>query len=233
MNVIYEGTLIKNGDSLPFTVQTLTKVHLAAILDVQEEVVHHLKEKNSLQPLTVEEFQFIVEGNGFMIGAFVKGKLIAFRALLVPLIDDEHLGKDIGLHEEELPKVIYQEISNVLPAFRGNQLQKTLALLIMKELEKWNQSYRYVCCTVAPFNIPSLKDKFSQGMRVAALKEKYGGSLRYIFVKDLLDTKEFSEDKTIAIRMGDFAVQQAKLAEGWQGLRMEERDKEIWVVYGR
>ena len=34
--------------------------------------------------------------------------------------------------------------------------------------------------TVAPFNIPSLKDKFAQGMEVAALKEKYSGSMRYV-----------------------------------------------------
>ena len=31
-----------------------------------------------------------------------------------------------------------------------------------------------------PFNIPSLKDKFAQGMEIAALKEKYGGSMRYV-----------------------------------------------------
>lgn len=233
MSLIYEGTLIKNGNLVPFTVQTLTKEHLSAILNVQAEVVYHLKEKNSLQPLTVEEFQFILEGNGLMIGAFVMGELIAFRALLVPLIDDEHLGKDIGLPEEELQKVIYQEISNVLPAYRGNQLQKILAVLIMNELAKSDQDYRYVCCTVAPFNIPSLKDKFSQGMKIAVLKEKYGGSLRYIFVKDISDAEEFYEDETIAIRMDNFDAQQARLAEGWQGVRMEERDGEFWVIYSR
>ena len=47
-------------------------------------------------------------------------------------------------------------------------------------ITKENSKYDYVCCTVAPFNIPSLKDKFSQGMEIAALKEKYGGSMRYV-----------------------------------------------------
>ena len=131
--------------------------------------------------------------------------------MLVPPIDEEHLGWDIGLSESELPKVIYQEISNVLPAFRGNQLQKILASLIMQELAKKNHSYRYVCCTVAPFNIPSLKDKFSQGMRIAALKEKYGGSLRYIFVKDLEEIGEPEYKETIFIPMKEFSAQQSKL----------------------
>ncbi|WNS76406.1 GNAT family N-acetyltransferase [Bacillus sp. DTU_2020_1000418_1_SI_GHA_SEK_038] len=230
---IYEGTLIKDGGTIPFVVQPLTMADLGRILEVQEKVVSHLNGKTTLQPLTEEEFQYILEGNGMMIGAFVGGELIAFRALLVPVMDEEHLGLDIGLGESELPKVIYQEISNVLPDYRGNQLQKTLAGLIMKELSKNDHGYRYVCCTVAPFNIPSLKDKFSQGMMIAALKEKYGGSLRYIFVKDLGETIELDWSESLFIPMVDTAAQQSKLAEGWRGIRMEDRNRELWVEYKR
>lgn len=46
--------------------------------------------------------------------------------------------------------------------------------------------FNVVCATVMPGNIASLKDKFSQGMHVAALKLKYGGKLRYVFMKDLM-----------------------------------------------
>ncbi|WP_057760816.1 hypothetical protein [Cytobacillus praedii] len=229
MSHVYEG-ILKN-QQISFTVRKLTLEDLPEILNVQNHVIHQLENKERLQPLSAEEFQFILEGNGRMIGAFAEKKLIAFRALLVPPIDEEHLGWDIGLSESELPKVIYQEISNVLPAFRGNQLQKILASLIMQELAKKNHSYRYVCCTVAPFNIPSLKDKFSQGMRIAALKEKYGGSLRYIFVKDLEEIGEPEYKETIFIPMKEFSAQQSKLTEGWQGLQMEERAGEWWVKY--
>ncbi|MBS4192230.1 GNAT family N-acetyltransferase [Bacillus sp. FJAT-49705] len=233
MNSIYEGTLIKNGQTLPFVVQPLTMEHLPSILEVQDQVVAHLNGRETLQPLTEEEFQYILEGKGMMIGAFSDEHLIAFRALLVPIIDEEHLGIDIGLTESELQKVIYQEISNVLPEYRGNQLQKTLASLIMKELAKHDHGFRYVCCTVAPFNIPSLNDKFSQGMRIAELKEKYGGSLRYIFVLDLGETAEFEWKESLYIPMGDTSAQQSKLAEGWRGIRMEERNGEMYVEYKR
>lgn len=230
---IYEGTLMKEGQTIPFVVQPLTMEDLGRILEVQDQVVSHLNGKNTLQPLKEEEFQYILEGNGMMIGAFIDGKLIAFRALLVPVMDEEHLGLDIGLSDSELPKVIYQEISNVLPDYRGNQLQKTLAGLIMKELSKNDHGYRYVCCTVAPFNVPSLKDKFSQDMRIAALKEKYGGSLRYIFVKDLVEIIEPDWSESLFIPMGATEAQQLKLSEGWRGIRMEERDGELWVEYKR
>jgi hypothetical protein len=38
-------------------------------------------------------------------------------------------------------------------------------------IQKEDGKYDYVCCTIAPFNIPSLKDKFAQGIEIAALKE--------------------------------------------------------------
>ncbi|MFO1443315.1 GNAT family N-acetyltransferase [Bacillus sp. Bva_UNVM-123] len=233
MERLYEGTLKKEEETQYFHVQILTSEHLQEILQVQAEVVSKLNNQSTLQPLTEEEFQYILDGHGLMLGAFVGNELIAFRALLAPIIDDEHLGRDIGLKDDELPSVIYQEISNVLPAYRGNQLQKTLAILIMEELAKQEHSFRYVCCTVAPFNIPSLKDKFSQGMQIAALKVKYGGSLRYIFVQDLQHTNHLDWTETVYISMDDTSAQQLKLAEGFRGIGMEERDGKLIVKYGK
>lgn len=241
MNVLYEGAIKKDGQEtvVPFWVRRLTGEDLTAILRVQELVVADLDNKNILQPLSEEEFHYILDGNGLMIGAFVGNELIAFRALLVPPIDEEHLGLDIGLDESELSQVIYQEISNVLPAYRGNRLQQTLAELIMKEQEKGGHSYRYVCCTVAPFNIPSLKDKFAQGMQLAALKEKYGGLLRYVFVKDLAAAEgEVEADlpdgqETVLIPMADTAAQQQKFAAGWRGHKMEQQQNQIWIHFRR
>jgi hypothetical protein len=108
---------------------------------------------------------------------------------------------------------------------------------------------------VAPYNIPSLKDKFAQGMQIAALKEKYGGLLRYVFVRDLAqgggaevgvteppdsmaaaavtETETETAAETILIPMRDTAAQQQKLAAGWRGFRMEQKNNEIWVHYRR
>ena len=235
MEPIYEG-MIKNDSQTThrFTVHVLTLVHLPEILFVQEQILMELKDKESLQPLSSDEFKYILSGEGLMLGAFVDDALIAFRALLVPPIDEEqHLGLDLGLKDQELKKVIYQEISNVVPEYRGNQLQKTLATLIMQELSKEEHPYRYICCTVAPFNIPSLKDKFAQGMAIIGLKEKYEGLLRYIFVKDLenVDTPLWQE--VAIIEMNDITAQQSKLAEGWRGYHMEIRDDNLWIHYGR
>ncbi|EMX0193601.1 GNAT family N-acetyltransferase [Bacillus cereus] len=231
MAVLYEGTLKQNNN--PFHVTLLSLEHIEQILSLQNIVVEALEDKSRLQPLSLEEFQYILEGNGMMIGAFIENELIAFRALLVPPIDDEHLGLDIGLSENELHRVIYQEISNVHPNCRGNGMQKILANVIMDELQKEDSKYDYVCCTVAPFNIPSLKDKFAQGMAIAALKEKYGGSLRYVFVKKLRGDKESDWTDIQSILMSDASGQQALLSEGYLGYEMEKTADTFIVKFGR
>lgn len=231
MTVLYEGRLKQNNER--FHVTLLTLENIEQILSLQNVVVETLEDKSRLQPLSLEEFQYILEGNGMMIGAFIKNELIAFRALLVPPIDDEHLGLDIGLPESEIHRVIYQEISNVHPNWRGNDMQKILATVIMDELQKEDSKYDYVCCTVAPFNIPSLKDKFAQGMKIAALKEKYGGSLRYVFVKELREENERDWTDIKSIPMNNAGGQQALLSEGYRGYEMEKVDGDFVVKFGR
>ncbi|MCU4763239.1 GNAT family N-acetyltransferase [Bacillus cereus] len=231
MTVLYEGTLKQNNKQ--FHVTLLSLDYIEQILSLQNVVVEALEDKSRLQPLSQEEFQYILEGNGMMIGAFIENELIAFRALLVPPIDDEHLGLDIGLPESELHRVIYQEISNVHPNCRGNGIQKILATVIMDELQKEDSKYDYVCCTVAPFNIPSLKDKFAQGMKIAALKEKYGGSMRYVFVKELREDNERDWTDIKSVPMNNAGGQQALLSEGYRGYKMEKVDEDFVVKFGR
>lgn len=215
----------------PYTVSLLGREHLRQILDLQETVVEELNDKSSLQPLSQEEFIYILEGNGLMIGAFTGSGLIAFRALLIPPMDDEHLGLDIGLATEELSQVIYQEISIVHPVYRGNRLQQTLAHLIMDELKNLDQTFTYVACTVAPFNIPSMKDKFKQGMQIAALKHKYDHQLRYIFVKRLDGKGEREVYNMEKVPMADVLKQQELLRAGWRGISLESENTVVYV-YG-
>lgn len=64
-----------------YVVHVLNETHIPELTVLQQEVVDALPNKAILQPLDNEELSFILSGNGFMIGVFVEGKLIAFRAL--------------------------------------------------------------------------------------------------------------------------------------------------------
>jgi len=170
-------------NGLDIVVNYLTMAELDQIEEVQRSVMDTLTEGSQYQSLTTEEFMKLLSDRT-LIGAYHEGTLIAFRALLIPPLDAEHLGYDIGYPLETLDRVLYQEVTNVHPDYRGYGLQQHLGRLLMKELEHGSR-FELVCATVAPFNIPSLKDKFALGLRIGALKPKYGGKLRYIFMKEL------------------------------------------------
>lgn len=210
-----------------YEVYLLDETHIPELVTLQQEVVDALPDKAILQPLDNDELSFILSGNGLMIGVFVEEKLIAFRALLEPMIDEEHLGYDIGLEtEEELRKVLYQEISNVHPDYRGYGLQRTMADIIMQQVDE--SKFNTVCATVMPGNIASLKDKFSQHMHIAALKLKYGGKLRYVFMKSLpYKGHEWTEEQFVPMKSTE--AQQQLLKSGFIGISMKA-DGADWLI---
>ncbi|WHP40189.1 GNAT family N-acetyltransferase [Lysinibacillus boronitolerans] len=225
MEIIYDGKL---GET-PFFVIKLTLQHLQQIEELQVEIYEALADQSILQPLSTEEFEYILNGHGMMIGAYVGEELIAFRALLKPPIDEEHLGYDCGIAENEFQRVLYQEISNVSPKYRGYGLQKTLATVVMENIDL--EKYDYVCSTVKPYNIPSLKDKFSQDLVIKGLKIKYVDKLRYIFYKDLQQEKSSNFTEKQVISMGDTTAQQQLLKQGFLGTSMFEENNDWFVVY--
>ena len=221
-----QNLILKNG--IEITVERLTVDQVDEILELQQAVIDALTSKSVLEPLSRDEFLFMLNGRGLMIGAYYKEELIAFRAMLEPELDEEHLGKDAGLLRSEWPLVLYSEITNVDPKFRGNNLQVLLGEILMDDVDR--NRFRYICATVAPFNIASLKDKFAHGMYIASLKIKYGDLLRYILMKDLSGSlKDDISDKSRYISMADTEEQQQLLQSGWVGTGIEKTN-EKWVV---
>ncbi|WP_214836109.1 GNAT family N-acetyltransferase [Exiguobacterium sp. s36] len=213
-------------NGLDIVVNYLTVAELDQIEAVQRSVMDALTEGSQYQSLTTEEFMKLLSDRT-LIGAYHEGTLIAFRALLIPPLDAEHLGYDIGYPLETIDRVLYQEVTNVHPDYRGYGLQQHLGKLLMKELEQ-DSRFDLVCATVAPFNIPSLKDKFALGLRIGALKPKYGGKLRYIFMKELHSDWKPAGEATW-LNMGETEQQVALLKTGWFGTTMT-RDGERWLV---
>ena len=97
---------------------------------------------------------------------------------------EENLGRDIGLPESELRKVVHMDSAAVLPSFRGFHLQRRLMKAAEEELQR--EGFRYLCCTVHPDNKSSLQSVLSQGYRIAKTCEKYGGFPRHILIRELI-----------------------------------------------
>lgn len=211
-----------------FYIRYLNLEDLPSILKLQSKVVGALPNPELLQPLTTGEFTNILNDESLMIGIFIDRKMIAFRAMLVPENDEEGLGADIGLSEKAFPSLIYSEISNVDPDYRGNGLQTYMGKLLVNNINL--KQFQYILATVAPSNIPSIKDKFSLGMEIAVLKEKYGGKLRFLFVKDLYkETRSNVSADVQKVKNDNLEQQQALLMAGYRGVSMEKIDNEWYV----
>lgn len=223
MNTVYSG-------QPSFVFDYLTVEHVEQMMELQERVIASLETKSFLQPLTKEELLTILRGEGIALGVFVDEQLIAFRALLQPHEDEEHLGIDAGIPKEEWPYVYYSEVTNVHPDFRGFGLQQTLGKRLLEQVDL--TQVRYICATVAPFNIASLKDKFRLGFHIVALKHKYGGQLRYIFVRSFQASFP-SHTLEQEVDMSDTLQQQALLRTGWIGTAIKQRDKKWSICFQR
>ncbi len=213
-----------------YEVRSLNASHLEKIIKLQNHVYEQLADKSKLERLNESEFKFILSENGLMIGVYVDNELIAVRALLDPKDDPNHLGLAIGLEEKDLNKVIYQEVSFVHPDYQGNSLQKIMGDLIMKELSKKEHPYLYVCATVAPDNIPSLKDKFAQQMEIKALVTIYGKKQRYVFAKEINQKKPKKEiKKEEYVKLADVNHIKEFLKHNFVGTKLVEENEEYFI----
>lgn len=216
-----------------YTINNLTIDDLDEILTLQNISLAKLENKSFLQPLTIDEYEYILNGHGIIVGCFIESKLIAIRALLIPSINDNYLGIEAGLTGPQLHKVIYQEISFVDPLYRGNGLQQKLGQIVMEWLKQTSSQYKYICATVAPLNIPSLLDKFRQKMVITSLKQVYENKWRYVFFKDLTVTDEQSWVMIKEIPMCNYNKQIELLQNGWIGYSFTKKDEDYFVLYGK
>ncbi|MUV36446.1 hypothetical protein JNUCC1_00248 [Lentibacillus sp. JNUCC-1] len=224
-----EGVLKTTGET--FKIQQLHMEDCDDVLLLQKSAQYVLDQPEQLEILSREEVKHILSGNGYMAGAFLEERLIAFRAMLTPEVNDpEHLGTDAGLPYSALPHVIYSEITIVHPNYRGNGLQTYMGRIVLNHIDR-NQ-YRYVASTVAPFNIPSLKDKLVLGMEIIVLKEKYGGKLRYVLFRDLdatHDHRQVLDSQTVSMEETHTQVQ--LLDKGYKGTSFKRSDRGYDVTY--
>ena len=123
------------------------------------------------------------QGIGFKAVEAVSGCMAGVFMAVVPGMEPDNLGRDIGLGDQELPYVVHMDTVAILPAYRGNRLQFRLMQAAEEEIR--SRGYRYLMCTVHPDNRYSRDNILAQGYRVAAAKEKYGGYPRDILLKEL------------------------------------------------
>lgn len=121
------------------------------------------------------------KGIGYKAVDVNTGQVAGVFLTTMPGLGEENLGRDIGLDREELPLVAHMESVAILPEYRGHKLQ--YRLMQAAESELIEKGFKYLMCTVHPENRYSRNNVLRQGYESVAVKRKYGGYMREIFLK--------------------------------------------------
>lgn len=122
-------------------------------------------------------------GIGYKAVDTAAGETAGLFMVALPGLEKNNLGHDLGFSEEKLLKTAVMDSAAILPEYRGHHLQYRLMQAAEAELRK--RGYLYLTSTVHPENHSSHNTLTRQGYQVVATKEKYGGLLRDILLKEL------------------------------------------------
>ncbi len=210
-----------------YEMKFLNESHLEEILQLQKMVSDAL---DNQELFVTDAREFILEqvlrpGRGKAIGIFVNNSLVAYRTVSFPGNSDWNLGRELGIAEEELDKVVHLEATAVHPEYRGNRLQVRMLKHTIDYVQQ--QGFFHILSTVSPYNYPSLKSVISYQLAIKALSLRegvYGGKLRYLLSRDLRDIKIMAAVASVMVKNKDI-VQQIKLLEaGYVGDYVEKAD---------
>jgi GNAT superfamily N-acetyltransferase len=171
-----------------------------------------------------------------IIGVFNKtGEIIAYRYIGFPGYSEKNLGNDINMASNELSKVAHLETTVVHPDYRGNSLQSLTLQQALPMIREFG--YNHVLCTVSPQNAYSLFNVIKNGLRIKALKKKYGteedgkdGMWRYILHKNLEPAVARKTNQLLSIPLADLEHQKKIISEGFVGLWLFKESKILSYV---
>lgn len=172
---------------MEFSIERACLSEYQALADVIQTVWKGIERKDWFVADEPESIRCLLEEEkGIAFKAIEKNTGTMAGVLIVAMYGkgEENLGYDAGLPKEDLDTVAHVESVAVLPEYRGFKLQD----LLMQEAEKelTLSGFRYLMCTIHPDNIYSKANAASQGYKVVMTKEKYGGYIRDILMKELI-----------------------------------------------
>ena len=91
---------------------------------------------------------------------------------------------NIALTCENLNRVVHMDSASVHPNHRGHSLERQMIAFAETLLD--TSKYQYSFATVAPENTASLKSLERNGYQVMVIKQKYGGLMRCVMMKELM-----------------------------------------------
>ena len=229
-NILATGVLRQKSQGsrsgeMEYTITFLEEKHLPLVMRLQEVVVQRLERPDLLQSFSYDFMKRHMGRQGVVLGVFVEEQLVAFRNLYFPDPRDTewNLGLDLDLPEDELTRVANLQVVCVHPRFRGNSLALKMNRVSLGLLRE-RGTHHHVCATVSPYNIWNIPVLLASGFRIAKLKNKYGGKIRYIVHQDLCAPLVFNDRSAMLVHLEDLDAQQKWLGSGFYGVGLDKRE---------
>lgn len=211
----------KAKQNMDFYVKYVEPKEIPEVLKLQDYIYEQITRKEIFVRDTEEELIAALNDKGIIFGIYTnEGRLAAYRFINVPGENSHNMGNDVYLQKSEFHKVVHLETTVVHPDFRGLGLQK----LTLDYATKWSvaNGYRYLFCTVSPYNPVSLNNIMSGELKVRNLKKKYAtkehdGYLRYILSRDLSVICKDCWPKFIFCNIEDIESQNKLIESGYTG----------------
>lgn len=235
--VLANGKLIKdkhgNMELEDYNMKLLGRDRLREVIDLQQHVYDNLPNKEVLYMDSYEDMLSDMESGAKIIGVLnSKNRIIAYRYIAFPGVNKRNLGYDISLDEDQLNKVVHLETTVVDPKYRGNSLQ-SLTLEAAQGLSK-KEGYNHFMCTVSPYNFFSLYNIMKNGLKIKALKKKYGtdeeeGLWRFILHSDL-NKKSLNPIDLVISKWANLDMQKELIDQGYIGYEIIKDTKQLNYV---
>lgn len=208
-----------------YEIKVLDKSSMDNILRLQEIVIDSLEKEECYFPLSKEEVEAALNGDGITVGAYDGIELIGFTILTFS-------GNSL---KEQLPenkdKVAYIKATNVHPSYRGNRLQKILTSYLI-EKAKACYDYRYFYATVSPYNYSSVLSLMSVGLEIRAIEFLFNDYLRYVVFLDTKKEKNNIERSNVEfISIKNIAMQMEFLKRGFCGINYSKKSEDIIIQF--
>jgi len=235
MTILKKGQLTRHinesKEQDEYVMRIITPEELGDAVALQKYVYEQLPNKQVLYMDSYEEMYDDMKQGAKIIGVFNKtGDIIAYRYIGFPGCSEKNLGNDINMPRQELAKVAHLETTVVHPEYRGNSLQSLTLQQAIPMIKDFG--YSHLLCTVSPQNIYSLYNIIKNGLRIKALKKKYGsekdgkdGMWRFILHRNLEPRAVRKVSQNFGIPIGDFELQRKLIDEGFVGLWLYKESK--------
>ena len=232
--ILNKGNILKNKHEFmeleDYSMKLISKDRLTEVIELQHLVYEGLNNKDILYLDSYNDMLGDLEQGAKIIGVVnSKDELIAYRYIGFPGIDKRNLGYDIALPEIELNNVVHLETTVVNPIYRGNDLQsltlQAASILVKKE------GYHHLLCTVSPYNFHSLYNVMKNGLKIKALKKKYGsnaddGLWRFILHSDL-DKPLINPIDLVISKWANLDLQRELIKDGYIGYEITKDTRQL------